>query len=110
MRKRVKGSQKPRTMPVLNGIVLKTPPTPIHNGLSYPRPGSHWNNRLKPAEVVVLQGKYDSWVYFYVVGENIPLKMPADVFYHYHSLLRQALPDENFMEPIQVKTEVNNGN
>jgi len=74
--------------------------TPLINGLSYPRKGSHWKNITQDTEVVILPGRYDGWCYFYVLEDPKPVKVPIDVFYKHHTLLRQALPDEDYMLPI----------
>ena len=79
--------------------------TPMINGLSYPRPGSHWRNTKNDAEVVMLPGRYDGYAYFYLVEDSVPRKMPIDMFYAFHSLIRQALPDEDYMLPVRPIAE-----
>ena len=86
-----------------NVLKRNKPQTPIFlNGLSYPRLGSHWKNVFRSAEVVVLPSKGYGFAYFYVVGESKPMKMALDEFYKYHSLIRQALPDEDYMSVIPL--------
>ena len=99
-RNRRKVTHIPREQNVLK---RNKPQTPIFlNGLSYPRPGSHWKNIFRSAEVVVLPSKGHGFAYFYVVGESKPMKMALDEFYKYHSLIRQTLPDEDYMSAIPL--------
>jgi len=99
-RNRRKVTHIPREQNVLK---RNKPQTPIFlNGLSYPRPGSHWKNIFRSAEVVVLPSKGHGFAYFYVVSESKPMKMALDEFYKYHSLIRQTLPDEDYMSVIPL--------
>ena len=99
-RKRKPPVKTAKTAHITKAMYKSTNTTPLINGLSYPRKGSHWKNIKQDTEVVILPGRYDGWCYFYVLEDPKPVKVPIDVFYKHHTLLRQALPDEDYMLPI----------
>ena len=72
------------------------------DGLSHPRPGSHWKGLLRGQEVIALPSKYDAKVYFYNISDPITSWLPVDLFYNNFSFIRQALPDEDFMAPMKL--------
>jgi hypothetical protein len=83
-------------------VNVKRAKTPLIDGLSHPRPGSHWKNLKTGQEVVTLPSKYDAKVYFYDISGPTVSWLPVDLFYRNFSFIRQAHKDEDFMIPVAL--------